>query len=462
MPPFTTIKEHLALLKSGRVSARETAEAAFALIDAHDAAINSFTALTRERALTEADVIDSRRMDGEVLPPLAGVPYALKNLFDIEGLTTLCGAKVHANNPPATRDGTLVRRMQAAGATLIGALNMDAYAYGFTTENTHYGVTRNPHDPSRVAGGSSGGSGAALAAGFVPVSLGSDTNGSIRVPSSFCGTFGLKPTFGRLTRAGSMPFVPSLDHLGPFCRSAEDLAIVYDAIQGHDPEDPACAYRPIETTLPTLKHGVEKLRIGVLGGHFRQWADADARDVVARAAQALGAIHEVELPEAHRARAAAFIITASEAGSFYLDDLRNSPEDFEPLSRERLTAGALVPADWYLKAQRFRRWFADAANHVFEDFDLLIAPATPRVATPIGAETMDINGVRLPVRPNIGLLTQPISFIGLPVVAAPLWTAQGLPLAVQLIAPPWREDLCLRAAWVLEQSGLSVSRVVQL
>ena len=360
---------------------------------------------------------------------------------------------------PARADASLVRRLSAAGAVLTGALNMDAYAYGFTTENTHFGVTRNPRDLTRVAGGSSGGSAAAVAAGFATFSLASDTNGSIRVPSSFCGVFGLKPTFGRLSRGGTYPFVPSLDHLGPLARSAHDLALIYDVLQGPDPADPACAGRSLETALPALAKGMKGLRVAVIGDYFHQWADENARAAVEQAAVALGATETVCLPESDRARAAAFVITASEAGAFYLDELREHADDFEPLSRDRLIAGALLPGAWYIKAQRFRRWYQQAAQKLFDRFDLLIAPATPCVATPIGAERMQINGVDLPVRPNLGLLTQPISFIGLPVAVAPMRCAGNLPIGVQLIAAPWREDICLRAAWALEQSGVADSPV---
>lgn len=360
---------------------------------------------------------------------------------------------------PARADASLVRRLSAAGAVLTGALNMDAYAYGFTTENTHFGVTRNPRDLTRVAGGSSGGSAAAVAAGFATFSLASDTNGSIRVPSSFCGVFGLKPTFGRLSRGGTYPFVPSLDHLGPLARSAHDLALIYDVLQGPDPADPACAGRALEPALPALGQGMKGLRVGVLGDYFHQWADENARAAVEQAAVALGATEMVCLPESDRARAAAFVITASEAGAFYLDELRTHADDFEPLSLDRLIAGALLPGAWYIKAQRFRRWYQEEARKLFERFDLLIAPATPCVATPIGAERMQLNGVDLPVRPNLGLLTQPISFIGLPVAVAPMRCAGNLPIGVQLIAAPWREDICLRAAWALEQSGVADSPV---
>jgi amidase/aspartyl-tRNA(Asn)/glutamyl-tRNA(Gln) amidotransferase subunit A len=353
--------------------------------------------------------------------------------------------------------------MDAAGAVLVGALNMDEYAYGFTTENSHEGPCRNPHDLTRVAGGSSGGSGAAVAAGQVPITLGSDTNGSIRVPSSLCGVFGLKPTYGRLPRNGTYPFVASLDHLGPFARSAHDLALAYDAMQGHDPRDAACAQRAGEPTAATLAFGIAGLRIATLGGYFHDNAGPDARAAVARVAAALDASRNVELPEVARARAAAFVISNAEGAALHLPDLRSRAADFEPLSRDRFLAGALLPAAWVLEAQRVRRWFALRAAELFRDVDVLIAPATPVVAPPIGTEWIDINGQRLPARPSLGLLTQPISCIGLPVCAVPVWGCHAhLPIGVQLIAAPWREDLVLRAAHALQRLGACKAPVAAL
>ena len=211
-----------------------------------DGAVNAFTTVLADRALAQARGVDAVVGAGGDPGPLAGVPVAAKNLFDIEGITTLAGSIIEAGKPPAAADAPLVARLQASGAVLLGALNMDEYAYGFTTENSHYGPTRNPHDPARVAGGSSGGSAAAVAAGLVALSLGSDTNGSIRVPSSFCGVYGLKPTFGRLTRRGTYPFVHSLDHVGPFARTVADLALAYDVCQGPDPRSPTAPNRPVE------------------------------------------------------------------------------------------------------------------------------------------------------------------------------------------------------------------------
>lgn len=443
----------------GEVSALEIANDRLQRIEAMNPALNAYTDITAARARAEATRLDAVRARGDSTPPLAAVPYAVKNLFDVAGLVTLAGSRLLAGNPAAQADAALVRRMREAGGLLTGALNMDALAYGFTTENTHYGATHNPHDLARTAGGSSGGSGAAVAAGLVPVALGSDTNGSIRVPASLCGVFGLKPTYGRLPRTGSFPFVHSLDHLGPLAGSAEDLALAYDALQGFDVGDGACAQRAVEACREQLSRGLGGMRVARLGGYFDENAGDVARAAAQRAASALGARDTISLPEVAAARAAAFVITASEGGTLHLRSLRERPQDFEPLSRERLVAGALVPAAWLERAQQLRAWFRAGVLEVFRDFDLLVAPATPVTATLLGQETVIINGKTLPSRPNMGLLTQPISFVGLPVAVAPLWIERGaepgMPIGVQLIAAPWREDLCLRAAAHLESIGVA-------
>ncbi|CAH2807097.1 MAG: Oxamate carbamoyltransferase (EC [uncultured Paraburkholderia sp.] len=245
-------------------SAHKVCDDALAVVESSDGKINAFTARTADRARAEADAIDAMR--GEVLPPLAGLPYAVKNLFDVEGLTTLAGSIINRDRPTASEDAVLIRRLKDTGAVLLGALNMDEFAYGFTTENSHYGPTRNPRDITRTAGGSSGGSGAAVASGQVPLALSSDTNGSIRVPSSLCGVWGLKPTFGRLSRRGTYPFVHSLDHLRPLADCVEGLALSYDAMQGPDDLDPGCQALRVQPTMGALDQGISELRIGTLGG----------------------------------------------------------------------------------------------------------------------------------------------------------------------------------------------------
>ncbi|MBK4785904.1 MAG: AtzE family amidohydrolase [Pantoea sp. Pent] len=443
-------------LAQGDLSARDIAQQTLAAIEQHNPAINAWTAVTAQRMLREADLLDQQRQRGEPLPALAGIPYAVKNLFDVAGHSTLAGASLFSERPVAQQDAWAVSKLQQSGALLSGMLNMDAYAYGFTTENTHYGATRNPRDLSRVAGGSSGGSAAAVAAGLVHFSLGTDTNGSIRVPASLCGIFGLKPTFGRLSRSGSHPFVASLDHIGPFARSVEDLSLVYDALQGGDASDAFQAARPAEPVSDRLSAGSEKLRSAVLGGFFADWCSDEARAAVSIAASALGATEEVTLPQAELARSAAFIMTAAEGGNHYLPALRTQPERFEPNSRERLLAGAMLPAAWYVQAQRFRRHFQQQVLPLFDHYDVLIAPATPCTATLIGQETIHINGQDLPTRASMGMLTQPISLLGLPVCSVPLLTASGLPIGLQLIAAPFNEQLALRAAWSLQQQGVTL------
>lgn len=446
-------------IQQGDISALEVAKHTLQAVEQHNPALNAWTEVTGPRMLKEASAIDAQRQRGETLPPLAGIPYAVKNLFDVAGHSTLAGASLFRDRPAAQADAFAVDKLRHAGALLSGMLNMDAYAYGFTTENSHYGATHNPRDLSRVAGGSSGGSAAAVAAGLVHFSLGTDTNGSIRVPASLCGIFGLKPTFGRLSRSGSHPFVASLDHIGPLARRVEDLALVYDLLQGADHADAFQANCPLAPTLPGLSQGSEGLHCGVLGGFFARWSDEDARTAVAVVAAALDAQEEVLMPEAELARSAAFIMTAAEGGNHYLPTLRHMPEQFEPNSRERLLAGAMMPGAWYVQAQRFRRHFQQQVLPLFDRFDVLIAPATPCSAITIGQQTLTIQGESLPAKASMGMLTQPISFLGLPVCTVPLATRSGLPIGLQLIARPFNEEAVLRAAWALEQRGITIPQI---
>jgi aspartyl-tRNA(Asn)/glutamyl-tRNA(Gln) amidotransferase subunit A len=307
-----------------------------------------------------------------------------------------------------------------------------------------------------MTGGSSGGSGSAVGGALVPIALGSDTNGSIRVPSSFCGIFGLKPTYGRLSRARSFPFVASLDHLGPFARSAADLALAYDVMQGPDTEDSACTTRGLEPTLPLIANPVSDLRIAIAGGYFQKNVFPEAVEAVSRVAKALGATQVVDVPEAARARAAAYVITTTEGASLHLDRLRQRPNDFDPAVRDRLIAGAMVPAPLVDRAQKFRRWYRAHLAEIFKSVDVLLAPATPCTAPKLGQVNFNLDGVELPVRANIGVHTQPISFIGLPVVAVPV-PLEPLPIGVQIIAAPWREDIALRVAYALEKMGVAAA-----
>ncbi len=438
-----------AMVKGREVSAAEVLEAHVARIEALDPLLNCFTDRSFARARREAAAVDAKLAAGEQPGPLAGVPLAVKNLYDVAGLPTRAGSKILRDATPAEADAPVLRRLCEAGAVLLGALNMDEFAYGFVTENAHDGPTHNPHDLARIAGGSSGGSAAAVAAGLAALTLGSDTNGSIRVPAGLCGVFGLKPGYGRLERTGSFPFVDSFDHVGPFARGAEDLAVSYDVMRADG-----------ETT--ALDYDVEPRRVAVLDDWFEQGAAPEMLAAVRAVAEGLGSEARVTLPEARRARAAAFCISAFEGGQLHKENLKRRPQDYDPATRPRLLAGALQPAETIYQAQRFRAWFAAQAHKLFRHYDLLLAPATPCTAPLIGQATMVIGGVEMPVRPNLGIFTQPLSFIGLPVVCVPVTGGGLLPRGVQIIAAPGHEAMALAAAARLERDGVVAAPVPQM
>jgi AtzE family amidohydrolase len=450
--------ETAAAVRARTVSAEAVAVAVLDRIAAIGGALNAYRVVLPERALAAARAIDAMVARGADPGPLAGVPFGVKDLFDVIGLPTVAGSKIGAESPAALEDAVLVRRLSAAGAVLLGVQVMDEYAYGFTTQNAHYGAVHNPNDLARTAGGSSGGSAAAVAAGLGAFSLGSDTNGSIRVPASFCGVFGLKPTFGRLPRTGSFPFVFDLDHLGPFARSAGDLALIYDVLQGFDGGDPACVERGVETVSGQGEGAA--LRCAVLGGWFQDMAGPEALATVSAVADALSTKVVATLAGAEAVRSAAFLITAASGANLHRANLETRPGDFDPATRGRLLAGALLPAGDVIQAQRIRRAVYAQALELFTRFDVLIAPATPCPAPRLDQATIVIGGREVPTRPNLGLLAQPISAIGLPVVTVPVRLGGGLPIGVQLIAPPWREDLAFQAAARLERAGLAAAPVV--
>ncbi len=436
-------------VRGGGLTAVAVAERALAAIAAGDRTVNSFTAVLADRALADARRVDQQIAAGIDPGPLAGAPFAVKNLFDVAGEVTVAGSAISAGDPPAAADAEAVTRLRRGGAVLVGLLNMDEYAYGFTTENAHYGPCRNPFDTDRVAGGSSGGSGAAVAAGLVPLTLGSDTNGSVRVPAALCGVFGLKPTYGRISCAGMFPFCHTLDHVGTLAASVRDLAVSFDLLRGETDDGGVWSGAPPE------EEGIGGLRLAVADGYFARGGSPAALDAVAELAEALGVSRRVGLPRAAEARAAAMVITAAEGAHTHLGSLRTRPGAFDPMTRDRFLAGALVPARAYLAAQRFREWFRARMGEVFESVDVVLAPATPFPAPLVGQREALVDGETVLTQPYLGVYTQPISFAGLPVLAVPVKLVDGLPLGVQLIAGHRAEAKLLRVAAELEARGLA-------
>lgn len=430
-------------VRFGLRSAREVVEAALEALGTRNQAYQCVTRLLPERALHMADTLDARIANGDPVGVLAGVPFGVKDLFDMEGIVTTAGSTVLKGNPPATRDAAVVQRLIAAGAIPVATLNMDEFAYGFSTENAHYGTTRNPRNTDCLAGGSSGGSAASVAAGLLPFAIGSDTNGSIRVPASLCGVWGLRPTQGLLPLDGVYPFVASLDTVGPFAGTVTDLQRVFEAMNGHALDD---------------MEDVRSLRIAQLGGWFTQDVDPALLDGIARIMAFFGSRKEIELAEVARARASAFVISAAEGGNLHLPRLRKVPMDYDPATRDRLIAGAMVPSAAVVQAHRFRNWFRAGLHELFDEVDVLIAPATPGPAPRIDQATLSVGGRTVSARANLGLFTQPLSLGGMPVLAAPLppaTAAAGLPLGIQIIAAPGKENVLFAIGKALSHAGLA-------
>ena len=424
-------------VRSGTVKSVHFVNAALEDISARNSDTNSFTRVLTESAIEAALEVDRKVADGIDPGPLAGVPFGAKDLYDIAGLPTTAGAKMRIGTEPAKRDAVVVTRLKAAGAILVGTLNMDEYAYGFATVNPHFGTTRNPHDLDRLAGGSSGGSAAAVAAGLVPLSLGSDTNGSIRVPAALCGIWGIRPADGAISVKGTFPFVEILDTVGPFVRSAVELELVYELLSG--------AKLVASTTAP---------RIARLDGWYARNCSPEVLRALDTVMTHLGVGDVAEMPESETARSASYLITAAQGGALHLDTMRSRAMEYDPAVRDRLLAGAMLPTALYLKAMEFRSFFRERVKTLFDQYDILIAPTTPVVAPRIDQATMLVDGIPAPARANLGLYTQPLSLAGVPVVSAPFHVTSGLPIGLQFATAPGREAMLFKFLRDLESDGV--------
>jgi len=441
-----TATDIAAAVRVGTVSARAVVEAALARIERRNPAINAFTAIAAERARERAKRIDAAQRADKLLGELAGVPFAVKAMIDVAGLTTTGGSALYRNAEPAKCDAEVVRRLEAAGAICLGALNMDEFGMGGTTENACFGPTRNPHDPARTPGGSSGGSAAAVASGMVPIAIGSDGLGSIRLPASLCGVFGLRPTRGIVSAEGVLGAGGTIATLGPLARSSSDIAVCHRAVSTESGRNDRAA---------SDDASVAPIRLATASGYFREALDEDAREALQLVIDALGITREIDYPQPRRARAAATLVNATESAVGKLDLLRTRLEQFDPATRERFLAHALLPAQWYLAAQRLRRWHIDQVLRLFDEVDVIVLPATPCVAPPIGARTLRIGDADLPTGPALGWFTQPVAGTDCPALTVPVARAGRLPIGVQLMARKHREDLLFRVAARLEALGVA-------
>jgi len=442
-----TASEIAAAVRNGVVSAHEVVDAALARIERMNRAINAFTAVASVRALEQAARIDAMRHAGEPIGELAGVPFGVKAMIDVAGLTTTGGSALYRDAPAAQQDAAAVQKLEAAGGVCVGALNMDEFGMGGTTENACFGATRNPHDLARTPGGSSGGSAAAVAAGMVPLAIGSDGLGSIRLPASLCGVFGLRPTRGVINDAGVLGAGGTLATLGPLARSSDDVALCFRVI----------AKRRVTPTIPTPADA--PIRIATVRGYFAEALDDDARDALQKAVDALDITRVVDYPQPRRARAAATLVNAAESATGKLDALRTRSDRFDPATRDRFLAHALLPAQWYLAAQRYRGWHTAQVLRMFDDVDVIVVPATPCVAPLIGTRSLRVGEAELPTGPALGWFTQPIAGTDCPALTVPIHRRGRLPIGLQLMARHDREDLLFRVAGRLEEVGLAAAPV---
>lgn len=432
-------------VRAGRLSALSVVRDGIDAIRALDTGLGAVTRLLDERAKAMAQAVDDKVARGIDPGPLAGVLFGVKDLFDVVGLPTTAGAAMRVGAPMAERNAVVVERMAAAGAVLVATLNMDEFAYGFATDNAHFGLTRNPHDRERLAGGSSGGSAVAVASGMMSIALGSDTNGSVRIPASLTGCWGLKPAHGTLPMEGVFPFVDSFDDVGVFTQTLRDLRLVWQVLRGEDFE---------EHRAP--------VRVARLGGWFARNLTGDMAKSVARVCDAIGNCPMVEPLAVPQARSAAFLMTAMEGGARHLPELRRDAMGFDPATRDRLIAGAAFPYAAYQDACTVRERFRAQFERLFEEHDVLVAPAVSGIAPRIDEPMIMVDGKAVSARANLGLYTQPISFIGLPVIAAPVRQAAGvLPMGVQLIGRPGGEAAMLALAAELERQGVLAAGMTQ-
>jgi aspartyl-tRNA(Asn)/glutamyl-tRNA(Gln) amidotransferase subunit A len=453
-----TIREAAEALRRGRVSAVELTTASLNRIDRTNSTLRAFITVTAEKALQQARQADVELAAGKDRGPLHGIPVAVKDLFYTRGVLTTAGSPIYRNFVP-DRDAFAVARLEAAGAVMVGKLNMHELAYGITSANPHFGAVTNPWNPKHSPGGSSGGSGAAVAAGLVYAALGTDTGGSIRIPASFCGTVGLKPTYGRVSRRGVLPLSWSLDHVGPLTSSVRDAALLLNAIAGHDPADASSSRRPVVDYVPDDDCAVRGLRIGFPQNFFFERLDAEVelsvRGAIARL-ESLGAeVKPVALPDISALNAVARMILLCEASAVLEPHLANRGE-FGSDVLALLDQGRLLPATDYIHAQRLRKQMQGDFAQVWSKVDCLIAPTTPNTAPRIGDTTVKLGGIEEDVRLATTRLVRSVNLLGLPALSIPCGLGSGLPVGLQIVGPAFEESLILRVGAALEDGGVGI------
>ena len=444
------------LIRKREVSPVEVVKAHLARVEALEPALNSFITLLPEQAMGEANVAEHEIQSGQYRGPLHGIPIGLKDLFYVKGVRNTSGSKIFDHFIP-DYDSTLALKLREAGAILLGKLNLHQFAYGPTGENPDYGNMHNPWDRDRIPGGSSGGSASATASGQCTLAMGTDTGGSIRIPSALCGLVGLKPTYGRLSRYGMTVLSWSQDHPGPMTRTVEDCALVMNAVAGYDPRDPSSSNRSIPDFTQSLTENIKGLRVGVPKGPFEDPVDPEVEHFVRDAIELLdrlgAVIHEISWPLYHESKSISSTILMAEATAYHSQLMKRQGSRLDPKVRLRLEAGLLISAVDYLQAQRARRLFYQQSCDLFKGVDLLAGPTVPITACNIGTEEVRIGSTLSGVIPILTQHTRPYNLNGFPAITVPCgFSKNGLPIGFQLAGKPFDEETVLRAAFAYEQA----------
>jgi aspartyl-tRNA(Asn)/glutamyl-tRNA(Gln) amidotransferase subunit A len=446
-------------LRARRVSSVELITAAIERTRRLDPQLRAFITVTAQQALEQAREADRELASGSDRGPLHGIPIALKDLFATRGVLTTAGSLVYKDYRPDF-DATVVERLRAAGAISLGKLNMHEMAYGITSANPHFGPVCNPWDLARSPGGSSGGSAAVVATNIVPMAMGTDTGGSIRIPASFCGTVGIKPTYGRVSRYGVLPLGYSLDHMGPLTRTVRDAALVLNAIAGPDPRDPSSSRRPVVDYVPESNCSIRGLRIGVPENFFFDRLDTGVesavRGAIARAESMGASVRPVRVPDMDALNAVARMVLLAEASAVAAPVL-DRRELLGPDVRALFDQGRLVPAVDYINAQRLRKRMRREFDAIWNDVDCLFTPTTPNTAPKIGETTVMLGGKEEDVRLATTRLLRGINALGYPALSMPCGlSGSGMPVGLQIIGPAFEEARILRAGAALEDSGVGI------
>ena len=453
---FLSITEASELVRQGELSPAELVSAHLARIRATDERLNSFITLLDSEAEAAAAAAEAEVRSGGWRGPLHGIPIGLKDLYYTRGVRTTMGSRVMADFVPH-HDAAVVEKLREAGAVIVGKLQMHEFAVGVTSENIHYGPARNPWDTERVTGGSSGGSASSVASGQCMGALGSDTGGSVRIPSALCGIVGLKPTFGRVSKFGVFPASWSHDTVGPMTRTVKDAAIMLSALAGHDDRDPSSSSRPVEDYAAALGRSIKGIRIGIHRDYFFDLLEPDVEQAVEEAAgvlEGLGAsVEEVSVPLMNDSAAISASILGAELAEIHMQNIKERPGDFDPSVRPRIEAGALGTAVQYVRAQRARTVFVEQVREVFQRVDALLTPAVPITAPKIGEEPLSVGGrveSKLTVLPR---LSRPFNLCGIPAITVPCGLGpSGLPIGLQLAGRPFEESTVLNLAHAYEQA----------